>query len=149
METLCGILQMDWEIHALQKQCLNKLLSDRGIHFGQPPLLFTLRQLGRCSQKDLAKSLCVSPASIAVSLKRMEKAGLIMRVPDPDDLRSNRIELTEAGKASADYAEQGLREVSGQSYCGFSEEEFSLLMDLYRRMRQNLTDYKEKLEGSD
>ena len=80
METLCGILQMDWEIHALQKQCLNKLLSDRGIHFGQPPLLFTLRQLGRCSQKDLAKSLCVSPASIAVSLKRMEKAGLIMRV---------------------------------------------------------------------
>ena len=81
METLCGILQMDWEIHALQKQCLNKLLSDRGIHFGQPPLLFTLRQLGRCSQKDLAKSLCVSPASIAVSLKRMEKAGLIMRVP--------------------------------------------------------------------
>ena len=89
------------------------------------------------------------PASIAVSLKRMEKAGLIMRVPDPDDLRSNRIELTEAGKASADYAEQGLREVSGQSYCGFSEEEFSLLMDFYRRMRQNLTDYKEKLEGSD
>ena len=68
---------------------------------------------------------------------------------DPDDLRSNRIELTEAGKASADYAEQGLREVSGQSYCGFSEEEFSLLMDFYRRMRQNLTDYKEKLEGSD
>lgn len=74
---------------------------------------------------------------------------MIMRVPDPDDLRSNRIELTEAGKASADYAEQGLREVSGQSYCGFSEEEFSLLMDFYRRMRQNLTDYKEKLEGSD
>ena len=34
------------------KQCLNKLLSDRGIHFGQPPLLFTLRQLGRCSQKE-------------------------------------------------------------------------------------------------
>ena len=91
-------IQLSWEIHSFHKQCMMRLLADYGIHFGQPPLLVTLKkQGGSGNQSDLAKALNVSPAAIAVSLKRMEKAGMVRRITDPEDLRSNRVELTESG----------------------------------------------------
>lgn len=107
MDEIDQVIHIDWELVSLHKQCMNRLMSDRGVYPGQPPLLFTLGRMGACNQADLAKALHISPATIAVSLKRMEKSGFVKRVPDPGDLRSNRIELTERGRraaASADHA---------------------------------------------
>lgn len=51
------------------------------------------------SQKDLAKELDVSTAAIAVSLNKLEKAGLIKRTTAFDDSRKNLVSITEQGKA--------------------------------------------------
>lgn len=55
------------------------------------------------TQQELADCLKVSKATIAASLKRMEKVGFVQRAPDPQDTRRNRITITELGrKASHD-----------------------------------------------
>ncbi|MEM1483691.1 MarR family transcriptional regulator [Oscillospiraceae bacterium PP1C4] len=142
-------IRLDWELFTLHKQCIAKLLTDLNIHFGQPPLLFTLKNMGACKQSDLAKALRVSPATIAVSLKRMEKSGFIKRISNPNDLRSNRIELTEAGINAADSAEKIIHTVIAQKFDGFTEEEYAQLMHFFHRMHQNLLDYKNKLDGTE
>lgn len=72
MDEIDQVIHIDWELVSLHKQCMNRLMSDRGVYPGQPPLLFTLGRMGACNQADLAKALHISPATIAVSLKRME-----------------------------------------------------------------------------
>ena len=79
----------EWRIVTLHKQCAFHLLKKHGVHAGQLPLLFALKQHGPCRQNALAHTLMISPATIAVSLQRMERSGLLKRIPDPSDLRSN------------------------------------------------------------
>lgn len=149
MGDLNDAAQLDWEIHTLRKQCTFKLLNKQEIHFGQPPLLFTLKLLGSCNQNELAKTLNVTPPAIAVSLKRMEKSGLLKRAADPNDLRSNRIELTEKGVASADLAERAVQQVTNEAYAGFSREEFDQFITFYQRMQQNLTALRQMLDENE
>lgn len=139
----------DWGVQTLHKQCVGRLLRGPQIHFGQPPLLFALKHRGTCNQTELARLLQVSTASIAVSLKRMEKAGVVERVPDPQDLRSNRIALTAEGLVIANRAENALFTVTRRMYEGFTPEELSSLMYFYKRMQQNLTMYRNEMNETE
>lgn len=56
---------------------------------------------------ELGEALLVQPPSLSATLDRMEKAGLIRRTPDPDDLRSRRVELTELGRSVLAAAQPG------------------------------------------
>lgn len=78
-----------------KRYAMHKMLRDSGVYFGQPPVLDYLSEHGECSQKELSDGINVSPASVAVSVKRMQKSGLITKISDENDLRCNRIALTE------------------------------------------------------
>ncbi len=140
-------IRLSWEMHSLHKQCMSRLLYNQSIHFGQPPLLFALKQQGgTCNQKDLAKELKVSPAAIAVSLKRMEKAGLVLRIQNPNDLRSNRVELTERGLHAAEQARLNMRKVMEKAFSSFSDEDYDQFISLYQQMCNNLKNFKNQLD---
>ena len=140
-------IRLSWEVHSLHKQCMSRLLCNQNIHFGQPPLLFTLqKQGGTCNQNDLAKELKVSPAAIAVSLKRMEKAGLVHRIQDPNDLRSNRVELTERGLDAAEQARLNMRKTMEMAFLGFSDEDYKRFVSLCQQMSDNLKNFKNQLD---
>ena len=63
-----------------------------GLYAGQPMVLEFLLQHGESAQKDIAAHAHVSAASIAVSLKRMEKNGLITRSSVEQDARLKKLE---------------------------------------------------------
>ncbi|HEY4227671.1 MAG TPA: MarR family transcriptional regulator [Candidatus Limnocylindrales bacterium] len=68
-------------------------------------LLGRLRRQGspyRVSAGKLADDLRLSSGAMTNRLDRMEKAGLIRRLPDPGDRRATLIEPTEAGHAAWD-----------------------------------------------
>ena len=86
-------------LELLRKIQLRSAMTALGLHPGQPPMLeFILAHPG-CTQKEAADELDVSPASAAASLKRLEKAGLVARRQDAQDVRRNQLELTAAGEA--------------------------------------------------
>lgn len=50
-------------------------LAEVGLYRGQPPILGLLHQHDGMSQKEMARALNLSPATMTVTLKRMERRG--------------------------------------------------------------------------
>ena len=72
-------------------------MSDISLHFGQLPILEYIAAYPGCTQSDISEAINVSPASVATSTKRLSKAGFITKTADSDNLRRNKIYITEPG----------------------------------------------------
>ena len=53
---------------------------------------------GRMNQTELGNMLLVNRSNVTGLIDRMEKAGFVRRIPDPDDRRVNLVELTAGGR---------------------------------------------------
>ena len=115
-------------------------LSGLKIYRGQPEILGYLINHGDCSQKELADSLGVSPASIATSLKRMSKAGFIERTQDGNDRRINRLKITPEGKEVFFAGKAECDKVDKIMFTGFSDDEIGQFSDMLSRIANNLSD---------
>jgi DNA-binding MarR family transcriptional regulator len=83
-------------------------------------------------------SLNRSPSTITNMVKRMEKAGFVVRRPDPRDERISRVYLTGTGRRIRTAVEDVWRAFEEQVFAGFSEEELTVLRDLLLRMCRNI-----------
>ena len=117
---------------------VRRALKDSGVYFGQPPILDYLANNGTGTQNDIAKALYVSPASVSVSLRRMQKAGLIEKAADETDLRCNRMSLSEKGREQHEYIHGCFEEIDRKLYAGFSDEELATLETMLTRLCENL-----------
>ena len=111
---------------------------------GHPMLMSILQSAGedlegQCqAQRELADLLHVSPAAVANSLKSLERDGYVRREPWPTDARRNRIILTGKGAAAVEGCRDVFRRVSDRMMAGFTEEEYTRLVDFMRKMLDNL-----------
>jgi DNA-binding MarR family transcriptional regulator len=107
LERLEGIPGLDYEvegivdrIHTLQRRFRHaheETLRAWDLTWGEWKVLGSLRH-GDCnSPGELSSELELSSGAMTNRLDRLEEAGLVRRVPDPDDRRGVKIELTEAG----------------------------------------------------
>ena len=131
--------------HALErKHCaaVDNLLTKSGVaNIGQPMILSILSQQEGgtiASQKELAKRLRVSPATMTVSLKSMERDGYVKKLSNRSDLRCKPISITEKGLEAAKLIDQVFETLDHGMYQGFSKEELAQISQLYRRMIDNL-----------
>lgn len=119
------------------------LLDSIGIYPGQPPFLFLLGKQEGLSQKELAKILQITPATLAVTVKRMEKAGLVTRKQDEKDQRVFRVYLTEEGKEKVQKAKEIMGNVEEDCFGKLSEEEKEQLSTLLTKVAINLKQINE------
>lgn len=115
-------------------------LKDSKVYFGQPPILEYLLKNGCCTQNELAAAMSVSPASMAVSIKRMQKSGLVEKVNDENDMRRNKITITDFGKSQIEKLHLKFDEIDQKMYAGFSNEELEQLKSYIDRLNKNLSD---------
>ena len=135
-EEICRKLHhLEWVRHDVH--C--RALKDSGVYFGQPPILELLVKNGTCTQNELARALHVSPASVAVSLKRMQKSGLVKKAADESDLRCNRVSITDLGREQIGRIHACLDEIDHTMLAGFSAEELSALGSYLDRLCANLS----------
>jgi DNA-binding MarR family transcriptional regulator len=83
------------------KRALNETIADYGLSFEEWDVLGALRRAGppfRRSAGELAKRSELSSGAMTSRLDRLEKAGLVKRLPDPNDRRGVLVELTKAGE---------------------------------------------------
>ncbi|MFI8192282.1 MarR family winged helix-turn-helix transcriptional regulator [Streptomyces sp. NPDC085946] len=96
-----------------------------------------LRQIADCEPQrpgELAARLGVEASHVTRTVQQLERSGHVSRVPDPDDRRAQRIELTEAGRqAVARVREAGARGMQ-MALAGWSPEELRRLATLFHRM---------------
>lgn len=122
----------------LHRDILDKEVRRTGVYRSQHRILMYLFEHPDASQKDVAKFLEVSTATVAVTLKKLEKAGYIRRVVDPADNRCNRICLTAKGEEIVTYSHEIFYRVEEDMFREFSEEEKRRLNEYFARICKNL-----------
>ena len=126
------------EICRLRHRRIHAFLGSLGLHRGQPSLLRALWEQEGLTHTELARRLCVQPATITKMVNRMEKAGFLERRPDPTDHRISRVYLTPSGRAIQADVERIWKALEQETFAGFDEEERDLLARFFRRIRENL-----------
>ena len=79
---------------------IDQMAAEHGLDRGQGDVLLTLRRSGdpyRLSPSQLVKSLLVTSGTMTNRLDQLEKRGLVVRVPNPDDRRGMNVQLTDEG----------------------------------------------------
>lgn len=121
-------------------------VKEMDVHPRQIPLLFLLQRKEGMSQREICDEMRIKPPTVAVSIKRMEKAGLIERKPDERDQRIVRIYVTEKGKSLSKQIEKVVRESESKIVEGFSETEICLMKRFLKQMITNMEQVESKKE---
>ena len=124
-------------------------LAEVGIYRGQPPIMGLLYQHDGMSQKEMASALNLSPATMTVTLKRMEKAGLVRREMDEHDQRILRVHLSEQGRQMWLKSADQIRAVTEELMEGFTPEEEQQMREYLYRIARNMERAVEKHGMSD
>ena len=123
-------------LHLMQ----DRWAESQGLSDGRMQLLFMLSRFGGkggMSLGRLAGMQSVSPRNITGLVDNLEKAGLIERVPDPDDRRSILARLTPAGRSRIDSISKPARKLMAPLTEGFSEQELVQLRHLSLKLLAN------------
>lgn len=118
-------------------QCLEGALAKYGITPGQWNALNQLDRQGPLSQRALADALQRKPATITRSIDKMEKMGLVERVPDANDRRANVIVLLPAANDLLVRIQPEAVELAEKVSDGLSDEEIALLFRLLDAIYDN------------
>ena len=105
---------------------------------GQFPALVMLYQNDGLTQADLCQRINVEQPTMANTLNRMERDGLIQRVGDPDDKRRSLIYLTDRAMAFKDDLIERARQVPGQALAGLDSADQDKLFHIIGKMINNL-----------
>lgn len=117
---------------------ITKAAQKAGLYYGQPMILEYIDDNPRCTQKELADSLHISPASVATSIKRLEKSGFVTRTTDKSDVRKNRLSLTDSGTDVLNEFRRICDETDKEMFKGFSPQECEMLCNYLERLYSNL-----------
>lgn len=121
-------------------QCLEKWLDEYDLTPAQWNALNQLERSGPLSQRKLADLLHREPATITRSIDKMERAGLVERVADPHDRRTNLITL----KPEASELLSRIQPVAAQAAVAtqgdLTDDEVALLISLLDRVYENCAD---------
>ncbi|HLV82864.1 MAG TPA: MarR family transcriptional regulator [Devosia sp.] len=99
-ETSIGYLS-NWAAR-LFTRAIERRLAPAGIATAYLPVLFALGDGTAMTQKALAQRAAVEQPTMAATLKRMERDGLVQRRPDPSDRRSALVALTPLASGQLD-----------------------------------------------
>ncbi len=108
-----------------------------GLSEGRLGVLFRLYRCGDTPLGDLADDLGSTPRNITGLVDHLERDGLVERVPDPEDRRSVRARLTEAGRVQIDAIWKEGVEHQFEMVEGFSKDDLAQLRHLCLQLAEN------------
>lgn len=88
--------------------------------------------------RDLAKLILMDKTTIARAVAKLERDGLIVRRPDPQNLRIKRMYVTEKGARLYSFIIRENKHSNEVALQGFTPEEAQQAHDYLKRMRQNV-----------
>ena len=109
-----------------------------GLASAQIPVVAMLKHYGPMTQKQLAEMAQIEQPSMAQTLARMERDGLVERRADPADGRSSFVHLTTLATGKLPEAQKALNQGERKMLAGLDEDETAVLLDLLQRVVANL-----------
>lgn len=111
-----------------------------GLSKGQPKMIEIISNHEGCSQKELAKSCSIEPATVTSLLSKMQDKELIYKKPllQENGIRIQQIFLTEKGHQIVTDVKKIVSEMEQISFQGFSEEEKQQCLSYLEKIFDNL-----------
>ena len=122
----------------LLERALAEEIVPHGAWPGMFPVLLALWEEDGRTQAELVRLVGVEQPTLANTLRRMERDGLVRRTPDPADRRAARIHLTDRGRALQEALTQGARRVNERALRGLDAAERAALLTGLRHVIDNL-----------
>lgn len=122
----------------LMARDLEARIKPHGIALGTFPALLHLWEKDGLTQKELVAKLGVEQPTLAATLTRMERDGLVTRQRDEGDGRVQRIRLTEKARALREVAYVEATAVNARAVSGLTGAEQQQLLELMGRVISTL-----------
>lgn len=121
-------------------RALGARIAPLGVVPGQFAQLLALYERDGLTQAELCALLQVEQPTMAKTLGRMERDGLVVRVPDPEDGRRWLVLLTARAVAIADQLVDAARDGNAAALRGLDQERVTAFLDTLGVMIANLED---------
>ena len=126
------------------RKTVEKRICSLGIHPSQHHFLMHIAKYGACTQNHIAEAMEVSAATVAVSLKKLEKGGYIEKKSSLEDGRSNVVVLTARGEDVAERSRLMFDEVDEKMFDSLTEGQQIQLQEFMEQIIKNLKTMEEK-----
>ena len=113
---------------------LERHLAPLGLSPGHMPVLLALEDGAALTQKALAERATVEQATMAATLTRMERDGLVVRRPNPEDGRSALVALTPLALGKMPALTEATATINALALEQLTPEERSQFFGLMRRI---------------
>lgn len=133
-------------IHRLSRLTLQRIepvYLKYGIGRAEFDVIASIRRSGEpytLSPKQIGATLMLSSGGLTGRLDKLEKAGLVERLPDPDDRRGLRVRVTEAGLEAVDLAVAEGLDVQAEPLDTLTVAEQETLAGLLRKLHNGFLD---------
>lgn len=124
------------------KSHIKKSAAANGLYDGQLPILEYIIKNSGCTQTEIARHMNVTPASVATSIKRMENSGLINKLTDSEDLRYNRIDISDEGISRAKECRKHFNKIDEKMFENLSQSEYETFIICLDKMLNSLNTIK-------
>jgi len=123
----------------MHRTVVENFASSMGVHRSQHMLLMYLGKCGgNASQKQIADSLGISAAAVAVTLKKLESGGFITKSVRDADSRFNEVNATDKGRALAASTKELFDKLDYAMFSQISDDEYSVLFRCFEKMQDGL-----------
>ncbi len=110
-----------------------------GMHRSQHRMLMRLCRNGQpMSQKALAEAMEISPAAVAVAIKRLEDDGYVVRKDSEKDSRVKEIHVTDKATSLANESRRVFKNIDDTMFEAFSDEELEQFISCLEKMQTSL-----------
>lgn len=100
-EPLPALTRQLFEVSSLTTTRMRRVLADAGLTESTAGLLWALdADRPALSMRELARTIGCDPSNITLIGDRLQRAGLVVRLPHPTDRRARLLVLTETGRAA-------------------------------------------------
>jgi len=127
----------------LTQERLQLFFKSHGLQAGEFDVLATLRRAGppyRLGPTQLFETLMISSGGMTSRLDRLEKAGLIVRSPNPEDRRGTLVSLTDKGLALMERMIPEHVQNEAKMLAALSREEQETLSELLGKLLEGLSE---------
>lgn len=122
------------------KRKFNEAVNEEGLFSGQQHIVLILKHNEGLTVGQIAEIIGVATATASVSVKRMEKAGFVIRKSDENDSRITKLYLTEKGNSATEHIKDKMDALEQIVSKGLTDEEILLLSDLMEKIIDNLNE---------
>lgn len=140
MSAVTGLMR----VQQIIQSAVDTALKPHGLTFAryEALVLLTFARSARLPMRVMGERLQLHPTSVTNIVDRLEKDGLVKRVPHPTDRRTTLVEITDDGRARREAATTAVTEIDF-GMRGLTTKQTAQLTDLLTRIRKATGDFNE------